>query len=126
MVGGFIVRGLGSRSRRAEEAAAMAATSSPWYDAVPQLGRLRKDVLFGDVWKQPELSPRDRSLVTCAVLAATGRDEELTFHLRRAVENGVTADELRGLVVQVAFYAGWPSAFSAVPVVKGVFDGRRN
>ncbi|MFE5837476.1 carboxymuconolactone decarboxylase family protein [Arthrobacter sp. NPDC056493] len=85
----------------------------PLYRAVPQLGRLRDDVLFGDVWEQAELSPRDRSLVTCAVLASNGNGEELTNHLKRAVDNGVTVDELRGLVVQVAFYAGWPAGLCA-------------
>lgn len=95
-------------------------SSNPAYDAVPQLGRLRDDVLFGDVWQQPELSVRDRSIVTCAVLAARGRSDELAVHMRRAVDNGVTVDELRGLVVQVAFYAGWPygvgAAQAGIPV----------
>jgi 4-carboxymuconolactone decarboxylase len=83
------------------------------YEAIPQLGRLRRDVLFGDVWKQPEMSTRDRSLVTCSVLAALGKREELETHMRRAVEAGVTPDELRGLIVQVAFYAGWPAGLAA-------------
>lgn len=78
------------------------------YAAIPELGRLRDDVLMGDVWQQPELAPRDRSLVTCAALAVLGRDEELAVHVSRAVANGVTADELRGMAVQLAFYAGWP------------------
>lgn len=83
------------------------------YEAIPQFGRLRDDVLFGDVWKQPELSPRDRSLATCAMLAALGKNKELEAHIHRAINNGVTPDELRGLVVQVAFYAGWPCAVNA-------------
>lgn len=78
------------------------------YEAVPQFGRLREDVLYDDVWQQPELSQRDRSVVTCAILAALGKTAELEHHMKKAVENGVTADELRGMVVQVAFYAGWP------------------
>lgn len=82
------------------------------YKAVPQLGRLRNEVLFGDVWKQPEMSPRDRSIVTCAVLAALGRSDELQAHVRRAVDNGVTKDELRGMAVQLAFYAGWPAGIA--------------
>jgi 4-carboxymuconolactone decarboxylase len=83
------------------------------YDAVPQLGRLRDNVLYGDVWKQPEMSPRDRSVVTCSILAALGKTDELAHHMKLAVENGVTADELRGLIVQAAFYAGWPCAVNA-------------
>lgn len=95
------------------EAEQAAAIGHRVYKAVPQLGRLREEVLVGDVWKQPELSLRDRSLVTCAILAAQGKYDEMTVHMSRAVQNGVTEDELRGLVVQVAFYAGWPAAMSA-------------
>jgi 4-carboxymuconolactone decarboxylase len=87
--------------------------SNPIYTAIPQLGRLREEVLLGDVWQQPELTHRDRSIVTCSILAALGKTDELAVHMRRAIENGVTADELRGLVVQVAFYAGWPCALGA-------------
>jgi 4-carboxymuconolactone decarboxylase len=92
------------------------------YDAIPQFGRLRDQVLFGDVWKQPELSQRDRSLVTCAILAALGKGDELSFHMRRAAENGVTADELRGLVVQVAFYSGWPNGLGAGKAGMPIFE----
>ncbi|MEU6647338.1 carboxymuconolactone decarboxylase family protein [Saccharomonospora sp. NPDC046836] len=98
-------------------------SGNPVYTAVPQLGRLRDEVLFGDVWEQPELSARDRSLVTCAVLAARGRSDELRVHLRRAVDNGVTVDELRGLVVQVAFYAGWPYGVGAAQAGLELFGG---
>ncbi|APZ55243.1 carboxymuconolactone decarboxylase family protein [Salipiger abyssi] len=92
------------------------------YEAVPQFGRLRDEVLYNDVWKQPELSPRDRSLVTCAVLAALGKNEELRHHMGVAVENGVTADELRGLVVQVAFYGGWPCGVNAAKAGMPIFE----
>lgn len=79
------------------------------YDVVPQFSRLRQDVLMGDVWEQPELSPRDRSMVTCTILAVTGKLADLGAHLRKAADNGVTPDELRGMIVQIAFYAGWPT-----------------
>ncbi|MEZ5649975.1 MAG: carboxymuconolactone decarboxylase family protein [Burkholderiaceae bacterium] len=91
------------------------------YAAVPQLARLRKDVLYQDVWKQPELSSRDRCLVTCAILGALGKNAELEFHMGKAVENGVTPDELRGLVVQLAFYAGWPCGVSSAKAGLAVF-----
>jgi 4-carboxymuconolactone decarboxylase len=78
------------------------------YKAVPQLGRIHEDVLLG-VWKQPEMSYRDRILVTCGVLAAMGRQDDLKNWMGRGVANGITLDELRGLIVQVAFYAGWPA-----------------
>jgi 4-carboxymuconolactone decarboxylase len=92
------------------------------YAAIPQLGRLREQVLWGDVWKQPELSQRDRSLVTCSILAALGKTDELSFHMQLALDNGVTSDELRGLVVQVAFYAGWPCALGAGKAGLSVFE----
>ena len=83
------------------------------YEQVPQLARLRKDVLLGDVWKQPELAFRDRVLVTLGVLAAGGKVEEMKSWMARGLEAGITADELRGLVVQVTFYAGWPAGLAA-------------
>ena len=83
------------------------------YDAVPQLGRLREQVLLGDVWQQPEMSFRDRVLVTCAVLAATGKVDECRHWMTRGLENGITRDELCGLAVQVTFYAGWPAGLTA-------------
>ncbi len=92
------------------------------YKAVPQLGRIREEVLLGDVWKQPEMSYRDRILVTCSVLAATGKTEELKVWMRRGVENGITLDELRGLVVQVTFYAGWPAGLGAGKAALDLFD----
>ena len=92
------------------------------YEVVPQLGRLRDDVLFGDVWEQPELTKRDRSLITVAVLTALYRTDELRGHMRRALDNGVTEDELRGLITHLAFYAGWPTAVNAGRVAAEVFD----
>ena len=83
------------------------------YELVPQLGKLRDEVLFGDVWEQPELSKRDRSLITVAVLTALYRTEELKGHMQRALDNGVTEDEIKGLITHLAFYAGWPTAVNA-------------
>jgi 4-carboxymuconolactone decarboxylase len=83
------------------------------YKNVPQLARLREQVLLGDVWKQPELSRRDRILVTCGILAAGGKIDELKHWMRQGVEAGLTLDELRGLIVQVTFYAGWPAGLGA-------------
>jgi 4-carboxymuconolactone decarboxylase len=83
------------------------------YKAVPQLARIREQVLLGDVWQQPEMSYRDRILVTCSVLAAMGKLDELKVWMGRGVENGITLDELRGLAMQVTFYAGWPAGLCA-------------
>jgi 4-carboxymuconolactone decarboxylase len=91
------------------------------YEFVPQLKRLRDDVLYGDVWEQPELSKRDRSLITCAMLAALYRTTELEWHMRNAISNGVTADELRGLITHVAFYAGWPCGVNAARAALNAF-----
>lgn len=83
-------------------------------DVAPKLAELSDEVLFGDVWERPELSKRDRSLVTCAALIALGKTEQMDFHFPRAIENGVTREELVELVTHLAFYAGWPNAMSAV------------
>ena len=90
----------------------------------PKLESLTEDVLFGDVWERPELSKRDRSLITVAVLQALYRTGQLPGHLNRALDNGITKEELGELITHVAFYAGWPTAANAVPIAKEVFDGR--
>ena len=90
-------------------------------DVAPKLVQLTDDVLFGDVWARPGLSKRDRSLVTVAALVALYRGNELPGHLRRALENGVTRDELVEAITHLAFYAGWPSAMSAMRAAKEVF-----
>ncbi len=82
-------------------------------DTAPKLAQLSADVLFGDVWERPDLSKRDRSLITVAALVALHRPEQLPFHLNRAVENGVSRAELIEAVTHLAFYAGWPAAASA-------------
>jgi 4-carboxymuconolactone decarboxylase len=80
----------------------------------PKLVELTDEVLFGDVWERPGLSPRDRSLVTVSVLAALYRTEQLGFHLKLAMDNGLTAEELGEALTHLAFYAGWPTAITAV------------
>ncbi|HVG96771.1 MAG TPA: carboxymuconolactone decarboxylase family protein [Chloroflexota bacterium] len=90
-------------------------------DVAPKLVQLTDEVLFGDVWARPGLSPRDRSLITVAALVALYRGNELPNHLRRALANGVTRDELVELITHLAFYAGWPNAMSAMRAAKEVF-----
>lgn len=94
------------------------------YDLIPELGRLRDDVVFGDVWEQESLSKRDRSLVTISVLTALYRTPELKAHLARALDNGVTEDEIKGMITHLAFYAGWPCAVNAGRVLLEVLDER--
>ncbi|MET0556213.1 MAG: carboxymuconolactone decarboxylase family protein [Vicinamibacteria bacterium] len=90
----------------------------------PGLAALTDDVLFGDVWKRPDLSPRDRSLVTISVLIATGKAAQLTGHLGRALDNGVKPSEASGLLAHLAIYSGWPNAVSALEVYDQVYGAR--
>jgi 4-carboxymuconolactone decarboxylase len=91
-------------------------------DFAPKLVELSDRVLFDDVWEREELSKRDRSLITVAALIALNRPEQLRFHLGRAAENGVKKEELIEAITHLAFYAGWPSAMSAVMVAKEIFE----
>ena len=88
----------------------------------PKLVALTNDVLFGDIWERPGLSKRDRSLITVAALVALYRTEQLPFHLNRALENGVTQDELIETITHLAFYAGWPNAMSAMNRAKVLLE----
>jgi 4-carboxymuconolactone decarboxylase len=91
----------------------------------PKLVDLTDDVLFGDVWERPQLSKRDRSLITCAALIATGKTEQMDFHFPTAIKNGVTEEELVEMITHLAFYAGWPSAISAISRAKALFGDRQ-
>ena len=91
-------------------------------DFAPKMGSLTDEVLFGDVWERPELSKRDRSLITVAALVALYRTEQLPGHLNRALENGVTKEELIEEITHLAFYAGWPSAVTAMNLAKKLFE----
>lgn len=91
-------------------------------DFAPKLVELTDKVLFGDVWERPQLSKRDRSLITCAALLAMGKTEQMSFHFPRALENGVTREELVEMITHLAFYAGWPSAMSAMARAKELLE----
>ncbi len=88
----------------------------------PKLAELTDDVLYGDVWERPQLSKRDRSLVTVAALIALNRPDHLRSHLVKARENGVTEEELIETITHLAFYAGWPNAVTAIGVAREVFE----
>ena len=90
-------------------------------DIAPKLAELTEQVIFGDVWERPGLVKRDRSLVTVAALVALNRPEQLRSHLRLALKNGLSKEELIEGITHLAFYAGWPSAITAVTVAKEVF-----
>ena len=90
-------------------------------DFAPKLVTLTDEVLFGDIWRRPELPPRDRSLVTVAALITNGSTEQLQAHLQIAKDNGLSETELKEVIIHLAFYAGWPRAMSAIAVAKQVF-----
>ncbi|MDF3009262.1 MAG: hypothetical protein K0S03_58 [Burkholderiales bacterium] len=93
-------------------------------DVFPKLGELTDKVLFGDVWERKGLSKRDRSLATVTALAVIGQSEQLRGHLWRALDNGVTREEIIELMTHLAFYCGWANAGSAALVAKRVFEER--
>jgi 4-carboxymuconolactone decarboxylase len=109
------------QAAEAQRAAGVAQQVGP---VAPGLEQFTTDVLFRDLWLRPDLAPRDRSLVTVSALIASGQVAQVSYHLNRAMDNGLTRAEASEAVTHLAFYAGWPNAFSAVPVVKGVFEGR--
>lgn len=129
----YVDRGIGpvapSAAARIEPDAAAEATRSATVTTTvaptaPELAELTNRVLFGDLWRRSELTARDRSLITITALIAIGQSEQLPFHANRAMDSGLTRDEVAETVAHLAFYAGWPRAFSAVPVLQRVFDSR--
>jgi 4-carboxymuconolactone decarboxylase len=91
----------------------------------PELVENTTDLLFRDLWLRPALAPRDRSLITVSALIAAGQVAQITYHLGRAMDNGLTQPQASEVLTHIAFYAGWPCAFSALPVVKDVFEKRQ-
>lgn len=91
-------------------------------ELAPKLAELTDEVLFGDVWERAQLGKRDRSLITCAALVALGKTEQMDFHFPKALENGVSRDELVELITHLAFYAGWPNAMSAAQRAKALLQ----
>ena len=106
----------------AASAAVPSDANKAFGDIAPALAQYTDQVLFGDVWRRPGLSPRDRSLVTVAALVAGYRTNELPFHVKRALENGVTKDELIEAITHLAFYSGWPTAATALGIARRVFE----
>lgn len=110
---------------RAEASPAPSRAQQLMGDIAPKLAQLTDSVLFGDVWARPGLSRRDRSLATVSALIALNRPDQLRSHLALALQNGVTRDELIEAITHLAFYAGWPSAITAVGIARQVFDEAR-
>jgi 4-carboxymuconolactone decarboxylase len=95
----------------------------PWPDIEGRLDQLDATYRAKFVWERPQLAPRDRSLITVASLLTSGSTEQLTFHLAKARDNGLTETELVEAITHLAFYAGWPKAMSAMTVAKKTFRG---
>ena len=106
------------------EAKRAAVVEQQFGKVAPGIVQYTTDVLFRDLWLRPDLAPRDRSLVTVTALIASGQIAQIAYHLNRAMDNGLTQTQAAETVTHLAFYAGWPNAFSALPVVKDVFEKR--
>ncbi len=78
--------------------------------------------LFGDIWSRPGLGLRDRSMITVATLVVTGKEAQLKVHLKGALANGVTREEITEMMIHLAHYAGWPCAMTGLTVAKAVFE----
>ena len=94
-------------------------------EVAPKLAEVTDDVLFGQIWERPDLSKRDRSLITCAALIALGRTEQMNGHIPRAIANGVTHEELIEMITHLAFYSGWPTAMSALARYREIFTPKK-
>jgi 4-carboxymuconolactone decarboxylase len=110
-------------NKEAEEARAV-SVEQQFGNVSPELVQYTTDVLFRDLWLRPDLAPRDRSLATVSALIAAGQAAQIPYHLNRAMDNGLTQTEAGEVITHLAFYAGWPNAFSAVAVAKDVFEKR--
>lgn len=88
----------------------------------PEFAELTQDFLFGDIWERPGLSKRDKSLITVTCLVALNRIEQVELHLKKALENGLTQDELVAAITHIAFYAGWPASVSGFGHLKTIMD----
>lgn len=106
------------------EAAREANVQAQHAETSPGVVDYTREALFNDLWLRPDLAPRDRSLVTVSALVANGQVAQVPYHLGRAMDNGLTRDEASEALTQMAFYAGWPNVFSAMPVFRTVFDTR--
>lgn len=101
-----------------------ATVAENYGDTAPGVLEYTTDAVFGDLWLRPDLAPRDRSLATYSALVANGQTGQIGYHLGRALDNGLTPAEASESLTQLAFYAGWPNVFSAMPVVSQVLEAR--
>ena len=104
----------------------MAAPPSARRDRIkphfPKLVEMTNNYVYGDLWERPQLSKRDRSLVTIAALVALGWEDQLNSHIGRGLGNGLTREEIAEIITHLSMYAGWPAAMTASHVAVDVFD----
>lgn len=112
------------RLDEAAETARATSVAKNFGTVSPGVVQYTTDALFLDLWLRPGLAPRDRGFVTVSALVASGQVAQIPYHLNRAMDNGLTEAEAGEALTQLAFYAGWPNVFSAMPVFKDVFAGR--
>ncbi|MGE5781068.1 MAG: carboxymuconolactone decarboxylase family protein [Hyphomicrobiales bacterium] len=108
----------------AAEAQRASRVEQQFGSVAPGVVQYTTDLLFRDLWLRPDLAPRDRSLVTVSALIASGQVAQVPYHLNRAMDNGLTQEQAAEVITHLAFYVGWPSVFSALPVAKDVFEQR--
>jgi 4-carboxymuconolactone decarboxylase len=108
----------------AAEAQRAARVGEQFGKVAPGIVQYTTDVLFRNLWLRPDLAPRDRSLVTVSALIASGQVSQVPYHLNRAMDNGLTQAQASEVITHLAFYVGWPNAFSALPVAKDIFEKR--
>ena len=108
----------------AAEAQRAARVGEQFGKVAPGIVQYTTDVLFRNLWLRPDLAPRDRSLVTVSALIASGHVAQVPYHVNRAMDNGLTQAQASEVITHLAFYVGWPNAFSALPVAKDIFEKR--
>ena len=113
-----------SGSQPGAQSGAESGALSAMQEVAPKLAELTTEMVYGDVWERPGLSKRDRSLITVAALTALYRSDQLRAHIGRALDNGVTPDEIGELITHMAIYAGWPTAVNAAGLAREVLDAR--
>ena len=113
-----------TQARSGGQGGVQSGARSALQEVAPKLAELTVGMVYDDVWERPGLSKRDRSLITVATLTALYRSDQLRGHIGRALDNGVTRDEIGEVITHMAIYAGWPTAVNAAGIAKEVFDAR--
>lgn len=88
----------------------------------PNFAHYNDDILFGENWNDPSLDIKTRCIITVVALISSGiTDNSLKYHLENAKNNGVTKEEMAGIITHIAFYVGWPKAWAAFNISKEIY-----